>query len=161
MSYLSMIEERLISFGVRLSDAPQPVGSYIPVMITGNLGFVSGQIPVELGSVPMRIQFSGKVGRDISVEEGQKAAKLCTINALTHLKLTLGSLDNIKQFIKVSGFVNCDPTFTEHAKVINGASDFIVQLFGEKGKHARSAVGMNSLPLNSAVEVEFIIEKEQ
>ena len=156
-----MIEEKLILFGVKLSDAAPPAGSYIPVVITGNLVFVSGQIPVELGVVPMRIQFSGKVGMDISVEEGQKAARLCTINALTHLKMALGSLDNIKQFIKVSGFVNCDSTFTDHAKVINGASDFIIQLFGEKGKHARSAVGMSSLPLNSAVEVEFIIEKEQ
>jgi enamine deaminase RidA (YjgF/YER057c/UK114 family) len=156
-----MIEEKLILFGVKLSDAPAPAGSYIPVAITGNLAFVSGQIPVELGVVPMRIQFSGKVGKDISVEEGQKAARLCTINALTHLKMALGSLDNIKQFIKVSGFVNSDSTFTDHAKVINGASDFIIQLFGEKGKHARSAVGMSSLPLNSAVEVEFIIEKEQ
>ena len=156
-----MIEEKLILFDVKLSDAPPPAGSYIPVVITGNLVFVSGQIPVELGSVPMRIQFSGKVGKDISVEEGQKAARLCTINALTHLKMALGSLDHIKQFIKVSGFVNCDPTFTDHSKVINGASDFIVQLFGEKGKHARSAVGMSSLPLDSAVEVEFIIEKEQ
>jgi enamine deaminase RidA (YjgF/YER057c/UK114 family) len=153
-----MIEEKILSLGIKLPDAPKSAGSYVQIVITGNLVFVSGQIPVEPGSIPMQIKFKGKVGRDISVEEGQEAAKLCTINALAQLKSTLGSLDKIRRFIKVSGFVNCDPSFRNHPQVINGASDFIVQLFGEKGIHSRSAIGASSLPLDSAVELEFIVE---
>jgi enamine deaminase RidA (YjgF/YER057c/UK114 family) len=153
-----MIEDKILSLGIELPDAPRSAGSYVQVVTTGNLVFVSGQIPVEPGSIPMQIKFKGKVGRDISVEEGQKAARLCTINALAQLKSTLGSLDKIRKFIKVSGFVNCDSSFRNHPQVINGASDFIVQLFGEKGRHSRSAIGASSLPLDSAVELEFIVE---
>jgi enamine deaminase RidA (YjgF/YER057c/UK114 family) len=153
-----MIEEKILSLGIELPDAPRSAGSYVQVVTTGNLVFVSGQIPVEPGSIPMQIKFKGKVGRDISVEEGQKAARLWTINALAQLKSTLGSLDKIRKFIKVSGFVNCDSSFRNHPQVINGASDFIVQLFGEKGRHSRSAIGASSLPLDSAVELEFIVE---
>ena len=153
-----MIEEKILSLGIELPDAPRSAGSYVQVVTTGNLVFVSGQIPVEPGSIPMQIKFKGKVGRDISVEEGQKAARLCTINALAQLKSTLGSLDKIRKFIKVSGFVNCDSSFRNHPQVINGASDFILQLFGEKGRHSRSAIGASSLPLDSAVELEFIVE---
>ena len=127
-----MIEEKILSLGIKLPDAPKSAGSYVQIVITGNLVFVSGQIPVEPGSIPMQIKFKGKVGRDISVEEGQEAAKLCTINALAQLKSTLGSLDKIRRFIKVSGFVNCDPSFRNHPQVINGASDFIVQLLVKK-----------------------------
>jgi enamine deaminase RidA (YjgF/YER057c/UK114 family) len=94
----------------------------------------------------------------MSIETGQQAARLCSINALAQLRLSLGSLDRIKQVIKLTGFINCDPTFIDHAKVINGASDLLVQLFGEKGKHARVAVGVSSLPLDSAVEIDLIIE---
>jgi enamine deaminase RidA (YjgF/YER057c/UK114 family) len=98
------------------------------------------------------------VGRDLAIEAGQQAARLCTINALAQLKSALGSLDRIKRVVKVTGFVNCDPSFTDQPKVINGASDLLVQVFGEAGKHARAAVGVSSLPLDSAVEVEFIVE---
>jgi enamine deaminase RidA (YjgF/YER057c/UK114 family) len=153
-----MIEEKILSLGIELPEAPRSAGSYVQVVTTGNLVFVSGQIPVEPGSIPMQVKFKGKVGRDISVEEGQKAARLCTINALAQLKSTLGSLDKIRKFIKVSGFVNCDSSFRNHPQVINGASDFIVQLFGENGRHSRSAIGASSLPLDSAVELEFIVE---
>lgn len=153
-----MIEEKILSLGIDLRDAPQSAGSYIQVVTTGNLVFVSGQLPVEPGSIPMQIKFKGKVGKDISLEEGQEAARLCTINALAQLKSALGSLDKIRKFVKVSGFVNCDASFRNHPQVINGASDFIVQLFGEKGRHSRSAIGVNSLPLDSAVEIEFIVE---
>jgi enamine deaminase RidA (YjgF/YER057c/UK114 family) len=154
-----MIEEKIISLGIELPDAPpRSAGSYVQVVITGNLVFVSGQLPVESGSIPMQIKFKGKVGKDISLEEGQEAARLCTINALAQLKSALGSLDKIRKFVKVSGFVNCDASFRNHPQVINGASDFIVQLFGEKGRHSRSAIGVNSLPLDSAVELEFIVE---
>jgi enamine deaminase RidA (YjgF/YER057c/UK114 family) len=154
-----MIEEKLVSLGVKLSDPlPPPVGSYLPVVVTGNLIFVSGQIPVEPGSGPVQVKYKGKVGRDISLEDGQAAARLCAINALSQLKGALNSLDQIKKFVKVSGYVNCDPSFTDHPKVINGASDFLVQLFGEKGKHTRVAVGSSSLPFNSSVEIDFIVE---
>jgi enamine deaminase RidA (YjgF/YER057c/UK114 family) len=146
-----MIEEKLDSLGISLPVSPEPVGSYLPVIISGNLAFVSGQIPIE----GKDLKFRGKVD---SIERGQEAARLCTINALAQLKSSLGTLDRVKRFIKVTGFVNCDPSFTDHAKVINGASDLLVNIFGEKGKHARAAVGVNSLPLNSSVELEFIAE---
>ena len=153
-----MIEEKIRSLGIELPDAPASSGSYVQVVITGNLIFVSGQIPVEPGSIPMDVKFKGKVGKDISLEEGQEAARLCTINALAQLKSALGNLDKIRKFIKLSGFVNCDSSFRNHSQVINGASDFIVQLFGQKGRHSRSAIGASSLPLNSAVEIDFIVE---
>jgi enamine deaminase RidA (YjgF/YER057c/UK114 family) len=105
-----------------------------------------------------KVQFTGKVGKDISIEAGQQAARLCTINALAQLKVALGSLDRVHRVVKVTGFVNCMPDFSEQPKVINGSSDLLVQVFGEKGKHARAAVGVGSLPLGSAVEVEFIVE---
>lgn len=149
-----MIEEKLSSLGITLPSPPAPVGSYVPVVIAGNLVFVAGQIPLEAGQV----KFSGKVGKDVPIETGQEAAKLCTINALAQLKAALGSLDRIKRVVKVAGFVNCEPSFADQPKVINGASDLLVQVFGEKGKHTRAAVGVGSLPLQSAVEVEFIVE---
>jgi enamine deaminase RidA (YjgF/YER057c/UK114 family) len=153
-----MIEEKILSLGIELPEAPRSAGSYAQVVIAANLVFVSGQIPVDPGSVPMQVKFKGKVGKDISLEEGQEAARLCTINALAQLKSVLGSLDKIRKFVKVSGFVNSDASFTNHPQIINGASDFIVQIFGEKGRHSRSAVGASSLPLNSAVELEIIVE---
>jgi len=149
-----MIEEKLASLGIVLPMPPTPAGSYVPVVISGNLVFVAGQIPSEGGQV----KFKGKVGRDITIETGQHAARLCTVNALSQLKAALGSLDRIKRIVKVTGFVNCDPSFIEQPKVVNGASDLLVQVFGESGKHARAAVGVSSLPLDSAVEVEFIAE---
>jgi enamine deaminase RidA (YjgF/YER057c/UK114 family) len=153
-----MIEEKLTSLGIILSDPLPPVGSYVPVIVIGNLTFVSGQVPVEPGSNPIQVKYKGKVGRDISLEGGQAAAKLCAINALCQLKGALNSLDQIKKIVKVSGYVNCDPSFTDHPKVINGASDFLVQLFGEKGKHTRVAIGASSLPFDSSVEIDFIVE---
>ncbi len=146
-----MIEEKLASLGISLPIPPEPAGSYLPVVVSGNLAFIAGQIPIEGNDV----KFRGKVD---SVEIGQEAARLCTVNALAQLKTSLGNLDRVKRVIKVTGFVNCDPSFGDHAKVINGASDLLVNIFGEKGKHARAAVGVNSLPLNSSVELEFIVE---
>jgi len=146
-----MIEEKLSALGISLPIPPNPAGSYVPVVVSGNLAFVAGQIPAQ-GN---HIKFRGKV---VSIETGQQAARLCTINALAQLRSSLGSLDRVKQVIKLTGFVNCDPSFTDHPKVINGASDLIVQLFGEKGKHARVAVGVSSLPFDSAVEIDLIIE---
>lgn len=146
-----MIEEKLASLGISLPIPPKPAGSYLPVVVSGNLAFVSGQIPLEGNDV----KFRGKVE---SIETGQEAARLCAMNALAQLKSSLGTLDRVKRVLKITGFVNCDPSFIDLAKVINGASDLLVYIFGEKGKHARSAVGVNSLPLNSTVELEFIAE---
>jgi enamine deaminase RidA (YjgF/YER057c/UK114 family) len=153
-----MIDEKLNSMGVKLSDPVPSVGSFIPVVMTGSLAFVSGQIPVEPGSNPIQVKYKGKVGRDLSLKDGQAAARLCVINGLSELKQVVGSLDKIKKFVKVSGYVNCDPSFTDHANVINGASDFLVEVFGEKGKHSRVSVGTSSLAFDSSVEVEFIVE---
>ena len=149
-----MIEEALASLGIKLPVPPAPAGSYVPVVVSGNLAFVAGQVPAEAGQV----KFKGKVGRDLTIEAGQQAARLCTINALAQLKSALGSLDRVKRFVKVTGFVNCDPSFVDQPKVINGSSDLLVQVFKENGKHARAAVGVSSLPLDSAVEVEFVAE---
>lgn len=149
-----MIEDRLASLGITLPSPPAPAGSYVPVVISHNLAFVAGQIPTEAG----QIKFKGKVGKDITIEAGREAARLCTINALAQLRSALGNLDRIKRVVKVTGFVNCDPSFADQPKVINGASDLLVQVFGENGRHARAAVGVSSLPLDSAVEVEFIVE---
>ena len=146
-----MIEEKLALLGISLPIPPEPAGSYVPVVISGNLAFVAGQIPME----GKHVKFRGKVD---SLEIGQEAARLCTINALAQLKSSLGSLDKVKRVIKVTGFVNCEASFADHSKVINGASDLLVNIFGEKGKHARAAVGVSSLPLDSTVELEFIAE---
>ncbi len=149
-----IVEDKLASLGITLPSPPAPAGSYVPVVITHNFAFIAGQIPTEGGQV----KFRGKVGKDISIEAGQQAARLCTINALAQLKSALGSLDKVKRVVKVTGFVSCDSSFTDQPKVINGASNLLVQVFGENGRHARAAVGVSSLPLDSAVEVEFIAE---
>ena len=107
-----MIEEKLNSLGVKLSDTQSTVGSFLPVVITGNLAFVSGQIPIEPGSNPVQVNYKGKVGREISLEDGRARARVCIINGLSELKQALGTLDKIKKFVKVSGYVNCDPSFT-------------------------------------------------
>ena len=149
-----MIEEKLESLGILLPTPPKPAGSYIPVVRTGNLVFVSGQIPMKDGLV----QFKGQVPTSISVEEAQKAARLCMINVLAQLKAELGTLDKISRIVRVSGFVSSSSEFYEHPKIINIASDLLYEIFGEKGKHTRIAVGVASLPLNSAVEIDLIAE---
>lgn len=156
-----MIRDKLESLKLSLPRAPTSAGLYVPVMITGNLVFVSGQLPIEQGTNSGNLRFSGKIGRDISVDDGKSAARLCTLNALSQLEVALGSLDRISKFVRISGFVNCDVSFTEHSKIIDAASDLILQIFGEKGRHTRVAVGMNSLPLNGAVEIDYIVEKEE
>lgn len=149
-----VIEEKLASLGIMLPSPPKPLASYIPVVRTGNLVFVSGQIPISDG----KVLYCGKVTKDLSVEEAQKGARLCVINALAHLKLELGNLDKISKIVRVSGFVNSPPEFTDQPKVINGASDLLYEIFEKKGQHTRIAVGVSSLPLNSAVEIDLIVE---
>ena len=149
-----MIDEKLDTLNIVLPSPPKPVGSYVQVVITGNLAFVSGQIQVKDG----KVIYAGKVSKDLSVEDAQKAARLCIINALAQLKTELGSLDRISKIARVSGFVNSPPEFTDQPKVINGASDLLFEIFGQKGQHTRIAVGVSSLPLNSAVEIDLIAE---
>lgn len=149
-----MIEDRLRQLNITLPIPPKPAGSYIPVVISGNLAFVSGQIPMQEG----KVLYTGKVPSERSIEEAQSAAKMCAINLLAQLKSNLGSLDKITKIVRVSGFVNCTPEFSEQPKIINAASDLFFEIFGEKGKHSRIAVGVSSLPLNSTVEIDMIVE---
>lgn len=150
MSY----EQRIRELGLELPPAPKPAGAYVPAVQTGNLVFTAGQIPVAGG----QMQYKGKVGADLSVEEGYQAARLCALNALAALKAHLGSLDRIARVVKVVGFVQSASGFDQQPKVINGASELLAEVFGAAGQHARSAVGAPELPLGAAVEVEFVVE---
>lgn len=151
-----MIDEKLESLGIELSAPPKPAGAYIPVVISNNLAYVSGQIPMKDG----KIIYEGKVTNE-NIEEAKKSAKLCAINILAQLKRELGTLDKILKIVKVSGFVNSEPNFTQHPKVINAASELFFEIFGEKGQHARIAVGVSSLPLNSMTEIDAVVEIKQ
>ena len=123
-----------------------------------SFAFVSGQIAIDTNKQPAEVIYKGKVGKDISIDDAKKAAQLCVINGLSQLKFALGDLERIRRFLKLSGFVNCEPSFVDHAIVMNGASDFLFQIFGERGRHARIAVGVNSLPLDSCIEIDTIVE---
>ena len=149
-----MIMDKLKENNIILPVPPNPAGSYIPVVLTGNLAFVSGQIPIKDGN----LKFTGKVPDEQSIETAQDAAKLCIINALAHLNAHLGTLDNITKIVRISGFVNSNPSFIEQPKIINAASDLLFKIFGEAGKLSRIAVGVSSLPLNSTVEIDMIVE---
>ncbi|MDE1826973.1 MAG: RidA family protein [Thaumarchaeota archaeon] len=149
-----MIEEKLALLNISLPTPPKPAGSYIPVVRTGNLVFVSGQIPVKDG----KVEFQGKVPTNVPIEVAQQAAKLCIINVLAQLKAEIGTLDKISRIVRVSGFVNSAQDFVEQSKIINTASDLLFEIFGEKGKHSRIAVGVASLPLNSTVEIDLVAE---
>ena len=147
------IEARFLELGVTLPVPPAPVASYVPTLTVGNLVFVSGQI-----SSPGLV---GVVGKDLSVEKGKEAARACAINLVAQIKQACGGdLDRVKRCIKLTVYVNATPDFTQHPEVANGASDFIVEVFGETGKHTRSALGAVSLPRGVAVEVEAIFEIE-
>lgn len=148
-----MIEEKLESLGVKLPNPPTPAGSYVPAIKTGNLLFISGQIPMEDG----KVLFTGKV-TDGNLETAQKSARMCAINLLAQIKRELGSLDKVTRIVRLSGFVNSDAEFYQHPKVINPASDLFFEVFGDKGKHSRIAVGVACLPLNSMTEIDAIVE---
>lgn len=148
------IEGRLKALGIELPPVPTPAANYVPFVISGKQIFVSGQIPVT----PAGVQYVGKVGGEISVEDGQKAARICAINILAILKSAAGDLDRIGRIVKLVGFVNTAPDFNEPQRIVNGASDLIVEVFGDKGRHARSAIGVATLPFGVAVEVEAVAE---
>ena len=148
-----MIEEKLKELEIKLPNPPTPAGSYIPAVKTGNLLFISGQIPMEEG----KVLFTGKVSDD-NLETAQKSAKMCAINLLAQMKRELGDLEKVVRIVRLSGFVNSDPEFYQHPKVINAASDLFFEIFGHKGKHSRIAMGVACLPLNSMTEIDAVIE---
>ena len=150
------IEKKLEELNVKLPNAPAPAANYVPFTKSGNLLVISGQITMGDNGP----EYIGKIGDSLTTQDGVKAAKLCAINILAQAKQALGELDRIKQILKIQGYVNATPEFTEHPQVINGASDFLVEVLGDKGKHARAAVGMASLPLGVAVEIDAMIEFE-
>ena len=149
-----MIEEKIKLLGITIPEAAKPLAAYIPALQVGNLVMTSGQVPISAGV----IKYQGKVGKDLSEEEGKEAAKLCALNCLSAIKSVIGNLDKIKKVIKLTVFVSSAEGFTAQPQVANGASEFIVEIFGDNGKHVRSAVGVSELPLNSAVEIEMIVE---
>lgn len=149
------VDMRLQALGIDLPKAVAPVANYVPYIITGKLVFISGQIPFIDGE----IQYPGRLGENISVIEAQKAARLCGINLLAQLKNACkGDLDRLVQVVKLNGFVNGTPSFTDQAIVINGTSDLMFEVFADKGRHARAAIGCTALPLGAAVEVDAIFE---
>jgi enamine deaminase RidA (YjgF/YER057c/UK114 family) len=147
-------EARLVELGITLPVPPQPVANYVNGVRAGNLIFLAGKGPRYADGT----EITGKLGQDVSIEEGYEGARLTAINQLAVLKDMLGNLNKVKRIVKVLGMVNCDPSFVEQPKVINGFSDVMVAVFGEKGKHARAAVGMASLPRGQAVEIELVVE---
>jgi enamine deaminase RidA (YjgF/YER057c/UK114 family) len=149
-----MFEEKIKELGITIPEPVKPLAAYIPAMQVGNLVMTSGQLPISAGVV----KYQGKVGKDLSEEEGKEAAKLCAINCLSAVKSVIGNLDKINRVLKLTVFIASAEGFTAQPKVANGASEFIGEIFGEAGKHVRSAVGVSELPLNSAVEIEMIVE---
>lgn len=146
--------QRLKELGIELPAPPKPVGSYVAGLRTGNLIFVSGQIPIEGGVMKL----AGKVGKDVTLEDAQAAARRCALAGLSIAADVADGVDKIKRIVRLAVFVNSAPGFTDQPKVANGASDAMVEIFGEAGRHVRAAVGANELPLNAAVEVEMIVE---
>ena len=154
---MSLIDKRLAELGIVLPTPAKPIANYVPWVRTGNLVFISGQGAVRDG----KIEYTGRVGDTVSIENAIASARLTAINIIAHLRDACGGdLDRVRRIVKLLGLVNCTPTFGDHPKVINGASDLMVEVFGDKGRHARSAVGAPSLPFGLSVEVEAIVEIE-
>jgi enamine deaminase RidA (YjgF/YER057c/UK114 family) len=152
---MSSIEARLAELGITLPEPAAPVANYVGYVVTGNLVFISGQVTFG----PDGLEYQGKVGAQFTVEDGAAAARLCAINLLAQLKAACGGdLERVRRCVKLGGFVNAVPEFTDHPKVVNGASDLMVEVLGDRGRHARFAVGAGSLPLNVAVEVDAVFE---
>ena len=148
-----MIEEKLAKLGLKLPQAVKPMAAYIPAKRVGDLVFVSGQVPIKDG----KLVYVGKVGVERTEKEGYEAARICVLNALAAVKALVGSLDAISEIVQVRGFVNCTPDFENQPAVIDGASELLVELYGEQGRHARAALGTSSLPRNATVELEVIV----
>ena len=153
---MQKIEGILNALNEVLPEIPKPMAAYIPAKQSGNLVFTAGQLPMVNGELISK----GLLGQDVEIEEANKAARICTLNALAAIKGVIGDLDRIKQIVRVVGYVASVPTFTQQPAVVNGASELLLEIFGENGKHARSAVGMAVLPLNASVEIELTVEVE-
>ncbi len=147
-------EDRLKELGIELPAAPSPLGSYVPYVHTGNLLFMSGMLPLQEG----KLSRIGRVGESVSLSEAQEDARQVVINALSILKANIGSLDRVTRCVKLNGYIASAPNFTDQPKVLNAASDLVRDIFGDRGKHARAAVGVSVLPLNSPIEIDFIFE---
>ncbi|MBO8168022.1 MAG: RidA family protein [Thermoanaerobacteraceae bacterium] len=147
-------EQKVQELGLTVPEAPKPVAAYVPAVKVDNYVYTAGQIPFVNGE----LKYKGKVGKDLTLEQGYEAAKICALNCLAAIKGQIGSLDNIEKIVKITGFVSSAPGFNDQPKVINGASELIGQIFGEQGQHARAAVGVNELPVDAAVEVEMIVK---
>ena len=149
------VSEKIKKLNLIIPEAPSPVGAYVAFKVINNLVFISGQLPIDKDGKMIK----GKVGKDLSLDQAQEAARLCVINILAQIKKAAnGNLDNVKNCIKITGFVNSSDTFVDQPKVINPASEILSEIFGEGGKHARAAVSTNSLPLGAAVEIDAIFE---
>ena len=149
------VDARLKDLGIEIPEAAAPVANYVAYVITGNLCFVSGQVTIEGGE----FKHQGKLGAEISVDEGYQAARLCAINIISQLKAACGGdLDKVKRVVKLTGFVNSTPDFTDQPKVVNGASDLMVEVFGDKGRHSRAAVSAGALPVGVSVEIDCVAE---
>jgi len=153
---MAYIEQRLQELGIQLDKVPVPVANYVPAKIVNNLVYTSGN-DCRIGG---KLMYEGKVGKDLTVEQGAAAARQVCINLIAVLKETIGDLDRVKQVVKMLAFVNSADGFTHQPYVVNGASDLLIEVFGEKGKHARSAVSSNELPFDTPVEIELIVEIE-
>jgi enamine deaminase RidA (YjgF/YER057c/UK114 family) len=149
-----MIEDKIKELGLQLPEAPKPLAAYVPAVKIDNLVFTSGQLPMVNGELKIK----GKVGAQVNEENGIKAAEICALNCLAAVKAVSGSLDKIEQIVKLTAFVNGADFFTAQPKIANGASELLVKIFGDKGKHARSAVGVSELPLDAPVEIEMIVK---
>ena len=145
--------DRLKAAGVTLPDARPPVANYVPFVITGNLLFISGQVSITPDGL-----IKGRLGEDMTLEQGQQAARACAINLIAQMKVALGDLDRVTRVVKLGGFVNAAADFTDLPKVVNGCSDLMVEIFGDKGRHARAAVACPVLPMGAAVEVDAVVE---
>lgn len=149
-----MIEEKIKELGYRLPDAPKPVAAYVPALKADNLVFTAGQIPYVKGE----LKYKGKLGKDIMIDEGRKAAEICALNCLAAIKGIINDLDKIEQIVKLTVFVNSTENFINQPQVANGASELLEKIFAERGKHTRSAVGVSELPLDAAIEIEMIVK---
>lgn len=147
-------EEKLKNLGISLPEIPKPLGSYVPCVQTGQLVFLSGMLPLQDG----KLTRTGKVGEDVSLEQAQGDARTAAINALAVLRQHAGSLDRVRRCVKITGYIASAPGFFEQPKVLNAASDLMFEIFGDAGRHSRVAIGVNVLPLNSPVEIEFLFE---
>jgi enamine deaminase RidA (YjgF/YER057c/UK114 family) len=151
---IKMFEAKLKELGISLPQVPKPVAAYVPGVLADKFIYTSGQLPFHGGE----LKYKGKVGGELSEDQGYEAAKICAVNCLSVVKELAGSLDNVERIVKVTGFVNSAPGFVNQPGVINGASGLLGEIFGEAGRHARAAVGVSELPLEAAVEVEMIVK---